>query len=99
MIIVILVLAQDVSTHASIERVAPARDVKYLTERGYKLDKVRAVEQFCHSMHVEAVVLLSKGVVDKDNYRKVKVDFSLEDMDLTELRGQSEICSGEGIYT
>ena len=37
----------------------------------------------------ETVVLLSKGVVDKDNYRKVKVDFSLEDMDLTELRGKA----------
>ena len=41
------------------------------------------------SCHVEAVVLLSKGVVDKDNFRKVKVDFSLEDMDLTELRGKA----------
>ena len=39
--------------------------------------------------HVETVVLLSKGVVDKDSYRKVKVDFSLEDMDLTELRGKA----------
>ena len=38
---------------------------------------------------VETVVLLSKGVVDKDNFRKVKVDFSLEDMDLTELRGKT----------
>ena len=37
----------------------------------------------------ETVVLLSKGMVDKDNYRKVKVDFSLEDMDLTELRGKA----------
>ena len=41
------------------------------------------------STHVETVVLLSKGVVDKDNFRKVKVDFSLEDMDLTELRGKA----------
>ena len=38
---------------------------------------------------LETVVLLSKGVVDKDSYRKVKVDFSLEDMDLTELRGKA----------
>ena len=39
--------------------------------------------------HIETVVLLSKGLVDKDNFRKVKVDFSLEDMDLTELRGKA----------
>ena len=38
---------------------------------------------------VETVVLLSKGMVDKDNYRKVKVDFSLKDMDLTELRDKA----------
>lgn len=47
---------------------------------------------------VETVVLLSKGVVDKDNFRKVKVDFSLEDMDLTELRGKATY-SGEGVYS
>ena len=35
--------------------------------------------------HVETVVLLSKGMVDT---RKVKVDFSLEDMDLSEFKGR-----------
>lgn len=38
------------------------------------------------STHVETVVLLSKGMVDS---RKVKVDFSLEDMDLSEFRGKA----------
>ena len=33
----------------------------------------------------ETVVLLSKGMVDS---RKVKVDFSLEDMDLSEFKGR-----------
>ena len=37
------------------------------------------------SVHVETVVLLSKGMVDS---RKVKVDFSLEDMDLSEFKGR-----------
>ena len=36
--------------------------------------------------HVETVVLLSKGMVDS---RKVKVDFSLEDMDLSEFKGKA----------
>ena len=35
---------------------------------------------------VETVVLLSKGMVDS---RKVKVDFSLEDMDLSGVRGKA----------
>ena len=38
---------------------------------------------------METVVLLSFGVVDKENFRKIKGDFSLEDMDLTELRGKA----------
>ena len=33
--------------------------------------------------------MLSKGVVDKDNFRKVKVDFSLEDIDLSEFNGKA----------
>ena len=36
--------------------------------------------------HTETVVLLSKGMIDS---RKVKVDFSLEDMDLSELKGKA----------
>ena len=38
------------------------------------------------STHTETVVLLSKGMIDS---RKVKVDFSLEDMDLSELKGKA----------
>ena len=65
------------------------RDLEILQEKGYKVEKVCAVDMFPETVHVETVVLLSKGVVDKDNYRKVKVDFSLADMDLTELRGKA----------
>ena len=36
-------------------------------------------------MFCETVVLLSKGMVDS---RKVKVDFFLEDMDLSEFKGK-----------
>ena len=41
------------------------------------------LEQSCH---VETVVLLSKEMVDS---RKVKVDFSLENMDLSEFKGKA----------
>ena len=37
-------------------------------------------------MFCETVVLLSKGMVDS---RKVKVDFSLEDMDLSKFKGKA----------
>ena len=75
--------------YVSCDSATLARDLKYLCENGYEIRKVRAVDQFGQTVHVETVVLLSKGVVDKDNFRKVKVDFSLEDMDLTELRGKA----------
>ena len=37
-----------------------ARDVKALTERGYKLNEVQPVDMFPHSMHVETVVRMSR---------------------------------------
>ena len=57
-----------------------ARDVKYLEERGYRTERVRCVDMFPHSGHVETVVLLSKGEIDS---KKVRVEFSLEDMDMS----------------
>lgn len=65
------------------------RDLETFLDCGYVVEKAVAVDQFPWTANVETVVLLSKGVVDKDNFRKVRVDFSLEDMDLTELRGKA----------
>lgn len=38
-----------------------ARDLKFITENGYSLDKVQPVDMFPHSTHVETVVLLNKN--------------------------------------
>jgi 23S rRNA (uracil1939-C5)-methyltransferase len=89
--------------YVSCDSATLARDLKMLCEGGYELCKVRAVDQFGNTTHVETVVLLSKGakgpvdlcsarteverrLVDS---RKVKVDFSLEDMDLSEFKGKA----------
>lgn len=85
----IIKMAPKRIVYVSCDSATLARDLKYLCQKGYEIKKVRAVDQFGQTVHVETVVLLSKGVVDKDNFRKVKVDFSLEDMDLTELRGKA----------
>ena len=37
-----------------------ARDVKYLGERGYQVEKVRCCDMFGHSTHVETVVKLER---------------------------------------
>lgn len=46
--------------YVSCDSATLARDLKYLTGGGYEVKKVRAVDQFCHSVHVETVVLLQK---------------------------------------
>ncbi len=37
-----------------------ARDVKFLSEKGFKLEKVQPVDMFPNTVHVETVVLMSK---------------------------------------
>lgn len=46
--------------YVSCDSATLARDVKYLRANGYELRKVRAVDQFPHTVHVETVVLLSQ---------------------------------------
>ena len=62
------------------------RDLEAFLAGGYVVEKACAVDQFPWTANVETVVLLSKGMVDS---RKVKVDFSLEDMDLSEFKGKA----------
>jgi 23S rRNA (uracil1939-C5)-methyltransferase len=60
-----------------------ARDLKVLKELGYETVKVQPVDLFPRTQHVETVVLLSKGEVDS---KKIRVEFSLEDMDMSEFQ-------------
>ena len=46
--------------YVSCDPATLARDLKILAEGGYELQKVRAVDQFGHSMHTEVVCLLGK---------------------------------------
>ncbi len=58
-----------------------ARDIKYLRENfGYTASEAFPFDQFPHSMHVETVVLLSKGEIDS---KKIRVEFSMEGMDMS----------------
>lgn len=70
--------------YVSCDSATLARDLKYLCGEGkYELVKWRAVDQFPMTVHVETVVLLSKGEVDS---KKIRVEFSLEDMDMSEFQ-------------
>lgn len=59
------------------------RDLEVFLENGYRVDKAVAVDQFPWTANVETVVLLSKGEVDS---KKIRVEFSLEDMDMSEFQ-------------
>ena len=60
-----------------------ARDLEILRKYHYRVKKIQPVDMFPHTNHVETVVLLSKGEVDS---KKIRVEFSLEDMDMSEFQ-------------
>ncbi len=60
-----------------------ARDLEVLQARGYQVKKVQCVDMFPATGNCETVVLLSKGKVDS---KKIRVEFSLEDMDMSEFQ-------------
>ena len=57
-----------------------ARDLAYMKKLGYKAKEAVGFDMFPATEHVETVVLLSKGEIDS---KKVRVEFSLEDMDMS----------------
>ena len=99
----IIAYGVDHIVYISCKPTSLVRDLEVFLENGYRVDKAVAVDQFPWTANVETVVLLSKGakgpvdlcsarteverrMVDS---RKVKVDFSLEDMDLSEFKGKA----------
>ena len=50
-----------------------ARDLKYLTKKGYQVKKIQPVEMFAFTEHVETVVLLSHKKAD--SYIHIDVEF------------------------
>ena len=66
-------MAPERIVYVSCDSATLARDLKYLQEKEYEVLRVRPVDQFCHSMHVETVVLLSHK--KPDGHINVKVEF------------------------
>lgn len=86
----------DEATLSAVVRMAPrrvvyvscnpataARDAAWLEKNGYHTEKVQPVDLFPRTKHVECVIALSKGEID---FKKVRVEFSLEGMDTSGLQ-------------
>ena len=56
----IVKMAPDKVVYVSCDSATLARDLKMLCENGYELKRVRAVDQFPNTVHVETVALLSR---------------------------------------
>ena len=69
--------------YVSCDPATLARDVARFAPLGYCPVRACAVDLFPGTAHVETVVLLSKGEVDS---KKIRVEFSLEDMDMSEFQ-------------
>ena len=79
----IIKYAVDHIVYISCKPTSLVRDLEVFLENGYRVDKAVAVDQFPWTANVETVVLLSKGEVDS---KKIRVEFSLEDMDMSEFQ-------------
>ena len=66
--------------YVSCDPATLGRDARIFAGFGYQAQRAVAVDLFPATKHVETVVLLSKGEIDS---KKVRVDFSLEDMDMS----------------
>lgn len=56
----IVKMQPDRVVYVSCDSATLARDLKYLAARGYEVKTVQPVDQFCHTVHVETVCLLSR---------------------------------------
>ena len=73
----------DEMVYVSCKPTSLMRDLLVFREAGYEVKRACLVDMFPGTVHVETVVLLSKGEVDS---KKIRVEFSLEDMDMSEFQ-------------
>ena len=73
--------------YVSCDSATLARDVKYLRGEGYEVERVRAVDQFPHTVHVESIVLLSK--LKSNKMKHINVELEMDDLDLTSAESKA----------
>ena len=76
----ILEIRPERVVYVSCDPATLARDLRILADGGYRLQKVRPVDQFGHTVHVETVCVLSK-LSEAKHHISVQVD--MDELDLT----------------
>lgn len=76
----IIKMSPNKVVYVSCDSATLARDLKFLTENGYEVEKVQPVDMFPHSVHVETVCLLSKLHEAKHH---VNVTLDMDELDIT----------------
>ena len=66
--------------YISCNPVTQARDLKYLTSHGYRVERCQPVDMFPWTYHVETVCLLSK----LNAKQHIEVDIHMDELDLTD---------------
>ncbi|MDE5803662.1 MAG: 23S rRNA (uracil(1939)-C(5))-methyltransferase RlmD [Lachnospiraceae bacterium] len=82
-----LKMAPDRIVYVSCDSATLARDLRILCDGGYELRKVRAVDQFGGTVHVETVCLLSKL---REAKHHVSVTLDMDEMDLTSAESKAK---------
>lgn len=75
----------DRIVYVSCDSATLARDLKILQELGYEVKKVRGVDQFPMTCHVETVCLLSK-LQSKEH---IEIEVAMDEMDLTSAESKA----------
>lgn len=70
----------DRIVYISCKMTSLARDLELIQQRGYTVEKMTAVDQFCETVHVETVCLLSK----LNAKQHIEVDIHMDELDLTD---------------
>ncbi|MBP3603055.1 MAG: 23S rRNA (uracil(1939)-C(5))-methyltransferase RlmD [Lachnospiraceae bacterium] len=71
--------------YVSCDSATLARDLKILCEGGYEVKKVRGVDQFGQTVHVETVILLSRKTPDAI----IEIDLEMSELDLTRAESKA----------
>ena len=82
-----LKMAPERIVYVSCDSATLARDLPVLCDGGYEIKRVRAVDQFGHTVHVETVVLLSQRKAD--DYVEVELELDEDELDATSAESRA----------